>query len=374
MRHPACIAALAVLALLACTAPAWGFPRDRPAQLVLAPSGSDSGPCTSAAPCVSLQRAFDLATPGSVVELRDGSYPAQELSGDRGGLVTFQPSRGATVTMGGRLTLAGAKNVKLVGFNFPRSDAQYELLFDACNSNVTIQNSTGRRFFILEGNSDITFDGGSWGGYSNPGDEDSAIGTAGATGPNRVCDGAIAGPAHNIVFDHFVWHDIFWGKTVAQWGGAHPDCFEINGNVDGLTIRNSLFLRCQDSFLAIYTNQGNVSNVTVERTIFKDLGDTTWYGSQWVSDQSTGRTCGNIVFRNNLWLPNNPQGQYAFSSIRSECVPGPGESPVQISGNVFEAPPMPNDCATMTSHPFDTVWRSNLFLLVTPARPACVTR
>jgi hypothetical protein len=374
MHRAPFIATVAALALLACTAPAWGGPRDRGAPLVLSPGGNDAGPCTSAAPCASLQRAFDLATPGSVVELQNGSYPEQELGGDRGGLVTFKPARGATVTMGGRLTLAGAKNVKLVDFNFPRSDPSYELLFDACNANITLQNSTGRRFVILEGNSGITFDGGSWGGYSNPGDEDSAIGTAGATGPDRTCNGAIAGRVHDVLFDHFVFHDVFWGKTEAQWGGSHPDCFEINGNVDGVTIRNSAFVRCQDSFLAIYTNQGNVSNVTVEHTLFKDLGDTTWYGSQWLSDDSTGRTCGNIAFRGNLWLPNNPHGQYAFSSIRSECRPAPGESPVQIVGNLFMAPPMPDDCATMTAAPFGTVWRGNLFLMVSAARPPCVTR
>ena len=368
------VGVLAAIALLACTAPAWGMPRDRPAQLVLAPGGNDSGPCTSSAPCATLQRAFELASPGSVVELRNGTYASQELGGDRGGIVTFRPARGATITMGGRLTLAGAKNVKLVGFNFPRSDPQFELLLDACNTNVTLQDSTGRRFFMLEGNTGITFDGGSWGGYSDPGDEDSAIGTAGATGPDRLCDGAPAGPVHDVVFDHMTFHDVFWGKTVPQWGGSHPDCFEINGNVDGLTIRNSAFVRCQDSFLAIYTNQGNVSNVTIERTIFTGLGDTTWYGSQWLSDDSTGRTCGNIVFRNNLWLPNNPHGQYPFSSIRSECRPGPGESPVQIVANVFQAPPVQNDCVTMTGPPFNTVWRSNIFLLVTRDRPACVSR
>jgi hypothetical protein len=372
MRRAAFIAPLAAVALLACTAPAWGGPRDRGAPLVLSPGGSDAGPCTSAAPCASLQRAFDLATPGSTVELRNGSYPEQELSGDRGGLVTFQPSRGATVTMGGRLTLAGAKNVKLVGFNFPRSDASYELLFDACNANITLQNSTGRRFFILEGNSGITFDGGSWGGYSSPGDEDSAIGTAGTTGPDRICNGTVAAPVHDVVFDHMIFHDVFWGKTAAQWGGSHPDCFEINGYVDGLTIRDSAFIRCQDSFLAIYTNQGNVSNITVERTLFLNLGDTTFYGSQWVS-LVPGSTCSSIVFRNNLWMPNNRGAQYPFSSIRANCPPAAGQAPVQITGNLFQAPPMPNDCAVMTAAPYGTVWRNNVFLTTTANRPACVS-
>lgn len=359
-----------VLLAAALVALAGGWGGTTPASLFVAPAGSDAGACTAAAPCASFQRAFELAAPGAIVDVRAGTYPSQELSGDRGGVVTFRAD-GGRVRMGGRLTLAGVANVRLVDFDFPRVDPVFDLLLDACNANVTLERSTGRRFFILEGNANVTFLGGSWGGYSSPGDEDSAVGTAGWNGPNRTCDGRPAPPARNIVFDGVVFHDVFWGKREAEWGGAHPDCFEVNGYVDGLTIRNSAFVRCQDSFLAIYTDQGNVSNVTVERTLFKDLGDTTWYGSQWVS--SGGRTCGSIVFRNNVWLPNNPNGRYPYSSIRSQCVPAPGEAPAEIVANVFQAPPTPNDCATFTAPPYGALWRRNLFLKVTAERPACVS-
>jgi hypothetical protein len=366
-------------AVLAAAATAWqaqaatrGDGRRVAADFYLAPNGDDAAPCTRATPCLTLQRAFDLAGPGDLVELARGTYPSQDLSGDRGGLVTFRPALGATITMGGRLTLAGARHVKLVDFNFPRSDPVFELLFDACNSDVTIENSTGRRFFILEGNSNITFAGGSWGGYSNPGDEDSAIGTSNWNGPGRLCGGRLAPPAHDIVFDHFTWHDVFWREGVDEWGGSHPDCFEINGYADGVVIRNSTFIRCQDSFLAIYSDQGDVTNVTVQNTVFQDLGDTTWYGSQWVSD-NTGHSCGNVLFQGNVWMPNNPRAHYPFSSIRANCVPPAGAGPVQIVGNLFEAPPMPSDCARDTAPPYGTVWRDNRFLMVSPDRPACTS-
>jgi hypothetical protein len=359
----------AALAALACAGVAGGRPR-AVAALYLTPAGNDAADCTLAAPCSTLQRAFTLAAPGDTVQLAPGTYPGQQLSGDRGGLVTFAAAPGARVTMGGRLTIAGASHVKLVNFDFPRSDPQYELFFDACNTDVTLDNSTGRRFLIIEGNSHITFDGGYWGGYSTPGDEDSAIGTGGSDGPDRQCNGAIAPPAHDIVFDRFTWHDVYWGKTVAEWGGAHPDCFEINGYADGITIRNSSFIRCQDSFLAIYPEQGDVTNVTVQNTLFLGLGNTTWYGSQWESDDFT-HFCGNVLFQGNLWLPNNPGAHYPFSSIRAFCTPPPGAGPVQIVGNIFQAPPVPEDCAREIAPPYNTVWRNNIFLLAGPSRPPC---
>jgi hypothetical protein len=334
-----------------------------PAAFFLSPTGADGGTCAQASPCKSLQRALTIADAGAVVELAPGRYPGQSLTGGKAGsAITFRPAAGGRVTMGGRLTLAGVRNVRLVDFDFPRSDAQYELLIDSCNSGVTFVSSTGRRFVMLEGNGNITFQGGSWGGYSNPGDEDSAIGTSGATGPTRSCGGSAAPPSHDVLFDGITFHDNFWGKSESQWGGSHPDCFEINGYVDGLTIRNSTFVRCQDSFLAIYSDQGDVKNVTVENNTFTDLGDTTYYGSQWVSEGKPYK-CGGIVFKGNTWRPNNPHGQYPYSSIRPQCQPPAGTAPAQIVGNDFQKGPPPTTCATSKSALYRTVWRDNTFQL-----------
>ena len=333
-----------------------------PATVFLAPGGSDAAACSEAAPCRSLQRGLNAAAPGAIVQLAPGRYPGQSLGGGKGQTVTFRPAAGGRVTMGGRLTLAGVRNVRLVDFDFPRSDPQYELLIDSCNSGLTLTNSTGRRFVILEGNGPLTFEGGSWGGYSTPGDEDSAMGTSGATGPTRSCGGKPAPPTHDVLFDGVTFHDNFWGKPESQWGGSHPDCFEINGYVNGVTIRNSKFLRCQDSFLAIYSDQGNVANVTVENNTFTDLGNTTYYGSQWVSGGKPYK-CGGIVFRGNVWRPNNPNGRYAYSPLRTECEPPAGVAPAQVIGNDFQKGPQPGDCARFKAPPYRTVWRDNTFRL-----------
>jgi hypothetical protein len=336
-----------------------------PASVFLAPGGADGGACSEAAPCRSLQRGLSVAAPGAVVQLAPGRYPGQSLTGGKSETVTFRPAAGGRVTMGGRLTLAGARNVRFVDFDFPRSDPQYELLLDACNSGITLTGSTGRRFVILEGNGPLTFEGGSWGGYSNPGDEDSAMGTSGATGPSRSCGGKPAPPTHDVLFDGITFHDNFWGKPESQWGGSHPDCFEINGYVDRVTIRNSTFVRCQDSFVAIYSDQGDVAHVTVENNTFTDLGNTTYYGSQWVSGGKPYK-CGGIVFKGNTWRPNNPNGRQPYSPLRTECEPPPGVAPAQVIGNDFQKGPQPGDCARFKSAPFRTVWKDNTFRLGSP--------
>src|SRR5205807_7323783 len=117
-------------------------------------------------------------------------------------------------------------------------------------------------FLILEGNTRITFRGGSWGGYATPGQDDSAIGTAGAAGPERMCNGQVAPPAHAILFDGVTFHDVFWRVPETAWGGSHPDCVELNGYVDGVIIRNSLFVRCASTFTELNPDQGDITNVT----------------------------------------------------------------------------------------------------------------
>lgn len=333
-----------------------------PMTVFLSPQGSDSHRCSRTAPCLTLRRGLAVARPGATVELVPGTYPSQTLRGGQSGLVTFRGADGGRVSFAGRLTLEGVRNVRLVGFDFPRSDPLYELLFDACNSNVTLVGSTGRRFVIIEGNSGIRFLGGAWGGYGRPGDEDSAIGTSGATGPSRMCDGRLAAPAHNLVFDGMTFHDNFWRVPESKWGGSHPDCFEINGYAYGITIRNSTFIRCQDSFLGLYPDQGDVTDVTIDHNRFIDLGDTTYYGSQWVSED-TGHKCGGIVFSDNLWLPNNPGARYPYSSLRTACEPPRGVPPARVIGNDFQKGPVRSDCTQFTAPPYRTVWRNNTFRL-----------
>jgi chitodextrinase len=347
----------------ACGAP----PPPAVGTVYLSPNGSDANACTLVAPCVTLQRGFDASSAGGTVELAGGTYPSQSVTGDKGDPdVVFRPA-GATVSFSGRVTLQNAKHMTFSNLGFSRTDQYRDLEFHSCNVDITLVNATGRRFQMFEGNRDITFQGGDWGGYDTAGMTlDNAIGTRGAAGPTVTCPGDGAPrPTQNVLFDGVTWHDVFWGKAPAEWGGAHPDCFEINGFVDGLTIRNSTFIRCGDSFFGLYGDQGNVVNVTVENNLFQDLGNYTWFGMQWASVGKPYK-CGSLVFRNNTWRPNNPGALRPYSPIRTECEPPPGYGPVQITGNSFQNGPVDTDCVRFLTVPYNTVWQGNEFTLGLP--------
>jgi chitodextrinase len=380
------------------------------ADFFVASDGSDdaANSCSAAAsPCETFQAAFDRAGSGDVVQVAGGSYPSQTITGDRGGVVTFRPAAGATLTMSGTLFIERAKHVKLVDFNFPRSDPTWELAIETCNDDVTLQNSTGRRFFILEGNSNITFHGGSWGGYATPDDADSGIGTSNGVGladPAGLarCGEEIAPPAHNVLFDGVTFHDVFWnagctsagticglpfgvgctteiGTCTDGWGFSHPDCLEINGYVDGVTIENSTFVHCGNTMLSLFTDQGNVDNVVVRNNTFRDMAPTTYYGMQW-TDTTEGYTCSGDKFLNNTYTPNTPDAWQAGAPPRFECNLAPGGVPTEVAGNRFQVAPNSIDCQISLTensaeytpaHEYRTAWHDNLFEETSADYPPC---
>ena len=142
---------------------------------------------------------------------------------------------------------------------------------------MTVENVTAKAFAIFEGSEAVTIKGGSYGGYNIPSfEEDSAIGV---TGP-ASCNGS-SPPARNIVLDGVHMHDSYWPvHSREDFGTSHPDCFQIIGNVDGLTIRNSLFERCGDSFIGAFPDQGDFTNVVIEHNTFRQLGGFTYFGMQ----------------------------------------------------------------------------------------------
>jgi len=307
---------------------------------------------------------MNVAAAGDRIEMASGSYSGQSLGGDSGGPVTFVAQPGAQ--MGGRLVLQGLRHVTFEGLAFPRSDPLWELQLDSCNTDITFHNVVGRRFLIFEGNSQITFSGGSWGGYSNYGDEDSGIGTTGATGPTRSCNGAPAPMSSDILFDQVTFHDVHWGQTVAQ-SGSHPDCMAIDGYVDGVTFHNSTFTRCANSFLMVTPDQGPIYRLTLDGNTFSDLGNDSYFGIQLTD--SGGKGCGDYVFKNNQYHPNNPNGNYPYSSIRTNCAPSSGHSSTEVTGNVFQKGPPSNECAIYLNPPYSTRWHDNTFEMA----PACGT-
>jgi hypothetical protein len=358
------LAATAAVAALLVVPAAHG---SSPAVLYVAPNGDDGGACTRTAPCASFDRAYHAAQPGATVLVAPGTYPAQELSADPTKtsrldvVIRPVPGRGR-VLVDGRLSFTGVHHLTMSRIDVGRSDPYWDLLFQPCNADVTLADVGGGRYLgITGGNSDITLLGGDWGDYGAPGEHDSAIGGAGD--PGDTCDGAPVQPIRNLVLEGVTFHDSFWGETPEQWGGAHPDCLEIDGDVASMTIRDSSFLRCGDSFIGLYGDLGGpTENVTIERSRFVDGATYGYWGIQ-MTDDGHPYHCSGIVFRNNLYHPNSTTAPQPYTPIRTTCS---GAVPTRVIGNVFQAGPNDFGCSVFTSAPFDTVWDRNLFEYADP--------
>jgi hypothetical protein len=332
---------------------------------------------------LSFDRAYHLASPGQVVEVAGGTYPAQSVTSDPSKTsasdVVFQPAAGASVSFSGRFTVA-ASHLALKGlhFHFAPTGSDRSLMVEACSDDVTFDQTTGEVFSVLEGTSNITFSGGSWGGYglSTPGQFDSAIGTAGGSGPARSCNGAIAPPAHNIVIDGVHFHDVFWDAQCqsgcAQAAApAHPDCFEIDGYQDGVTIKNSTFTRCFATFMQINPDGGPIKNLTIENNSFQDLGRDSYWGIQISCMQPA--TCGNIVFRNNSYVGGTRAADGTGRPLLTRGLPMAGYSPIQVTNNIFDWSPDAYNCTIMTGPDNLAVWDHNIFHHTVGADAPCGT-
>jgi hypothetical protein len=354
----------ASVAAAAVIAPAAGAGGASP--LYVSATGSDSGPCTRAAPCASFDRAYHAARPGQTVLVAGGTYPGQDLSADpakKGGPdVVIQAAGDGEVLVDGRLSFTGVKHLTMRQISIGRSDAYWDLLFQPCNEDVTLDQVGGGRWIgVTGGNSNVTLLGGSWGGYGRPGDHDSAIGGAGD--PGDTCDGQPVQPVRNLVFDGVTFHDSFWGLTPVQWGGAHPDCLEIDGYVASMTIRNSTFTRCGDSFIGIYGDlDGPTENVVMEHDLFLDGATYGFWGIQ-ITDDGHPYHCSGIVFRDNVYRPNSATAPIPYTPIRTVCS---GKVPTRVTGNVFQVGPNSYACGVFMSAPWNTVWAHNRFEIGDP--------
>lgn len=326
------------------------------ARLAVATNGSDAGDCSLARPCRTFDRAFNVARAGDVVRVAGGEYPGQSITGSRGGMVTFEAAPKARVLLTGPLQLTSASSVGVRGLEISHSVPAPGLIIGPCSSNLIVENVVAKAFAIFEGTVGATIKGGSYGGYNTPSvEEDSAIGTSGAG-----CNGSTP-PSRNIVLDGVDFHDSYWPvHSRADFGTSHPDCFQIIGNVVGLTIRNSLFQRCGDSFIGGFPDQGDFSNVVIENNTFRQLGGFTFFGMQ-ISGQTHPYQCSNVTIRGNYYWPDNPTAPSPNSGIRLAC---PNSS---IVGNLFQQAPTKDFCELQSKGEIPVSYSDNVFV----AGPPC---
>jgi hypothetical protein len=340
--------AVAAAALGACGiagAGTFGSAQTPEAQLRVSPTGDDAT-CTrgrNTPPCRTFARAFALALANDLIAVAGGAYPGESLSGDK--KVTFQVTAGQSVTMAGRFTAENLFNVTFKGPVRVTGDQHVDLMFDGCGSNLVFENWSGNVFAIIGGNSNITLRGGDWGAYSTPDKSDSGL-----VGLDRGCGSSIV---RNVLIERVRFHDVLYGPETT-WGNSHPDCLESSGNVDGITIRNSIFERCGNTFIGFYTDFGDITNVTIENSLFRSIGPSTFWSSQ-VGANAEGRQCSGLVFRYNTYDPNNPTASEPNAPPLFTC------SGARVYGNIFRKGPGPQGDQGRACQGNGQIWTYNVF-------------
>jgi hypothetical protein len=242
------------------------------ATLYVAPGGS--GPaCTSQAPCGSLDQAYRTADPGDSVDVAAGSYPGQTVSRD-----ASKPMGSAKVTFRaqGVVMLSAfsswANDVHYIGFRLPTPSGQATI---RAGRNVVMDDFRAAKPYIWAVTSssaigdtiqNVTIKGGDFGPHVSCGG-----------GFQIKSDGRISsagGVPRDITIDGATFHDF---TITAACPDAHLDCLHSFNGVQGLTIKNSRFYRCQHFGMLI----NSASDVVIENNFieggifgFKLRGDT----------------------------------------------------------------------------------------------------
>jgi hypothetical protein len=224
------------------------------ANLALAPNGSDSNPCTPAAPCRTFDRAYRLALPGQIVDVAAGTYGAQVISLDPSKmseldvLLRRRPGETAPVVVRGSFDVYG-RHVELQGIRFPwgwsvRQGAEDVTFRDTQTSVFSI--GSARRISILGGEI------GPW--------------TATNSGDPKIAKSAPTSlPPTEILVDGVRFRDI----VRPPGSGLHIECLQI-GSANGVVVRNSTFERCavHGVFVQSYGSGYTLANVRIENNVF----------------------------------------------------------------------------------------------------------
>ena len=267
-------------------------------SVFISPAGNDANRCTTASPCQSLNRAYRMAKPGRVVQVRAGSYGAQTIEDDpsknRPGLadVVFRPAPGATarfanVTISARhIVFAGTGTAN--GFTF----GSWTAAFGA--SDITFRDVSTQIFNILSA-SHISVIGGQVGPWdSSPAGEDSQVKALSGTDP----------PPTDILIARVYFHDI----TKSVYPDYHTDCLQF-GSGQHVVIRNNTFIRCADADLFVRSwgrgPSDQLRDFVIEHNIFGPT-HTGYFALQLSDSEVGGDFCDSFVFRYNVVIGQPP--------------------------------------------------------------------
>jgi len=278
-----------------------------------------------------MQRGFAVAQAGQTVSMAAGSYPAQYL---------INAHRNVTFRAAGPVVIAN------------------ELWFE-CTTGITVDGGVGggieaRDLRVARGNRNLVVRFTEHGGGSyttNNEDDPVVVGDVSANGAN--C--STGNQSDGVTLDGMRVHDYFWQIDP---GSAHPDCMQFYGGSNNVTIRNSLFERCAESFIGSYGDFGTISNTVIEDSIFRDIstvGKGTYFTSQFGCDNIPHAQQG-ITIRRTTWMPNTLGIEGTGISLRSDC------PNFLVENNTFQYGPSQWACDDWNQQWNNTVvWRNNTF-------------
>jgi Bacterial TSP3 repeat len=225
------------------------------ADLFLTAGGSDSAACSAAAPCKSLNRAYQVASPGDVIELGGGSYGSQTIQRDTGLTssedVVFRPAPGESVTLG--TVNVQASHVTIEGMGATDLNARVTDPYQYDVSDITFRNMEARNFMVMSA-SNVNVIGGDYGpasacGGSYGGSNNSIRRFAEAGAPNPT----------DILIEGVRIHDV----VSHNFSQCHIEGLAIFAG-NGVTVRNSKFWGNSVYDIFLQSNSGPVSNLLIE--------------------------------------------------------------------------------------------------------------
>ncbi len=260
------------------------------ASLFISPTGSDSNPCTSTQPCLTMGHAYEKAAPGETVQMLAGSYSGQTLNGQSSKTssshVVFMPAAGASVKVTGtmyvfasHLTIEGVTVQDVVIGNYDQTPGRPN------PTDVTLQNLTGRDFEI-DSATHVTVEGGSWGPAS-------ACGGPYGGGNNSIRQPIASQPPENIVINDTTIHDVQSYNLV----GCHIEGLAIFAG-NHVTVSNSKFYgnSVYDVFMQANSG-GSPNNVTLAHNWLAEAVDNSGANGRAVGS-SNGVALGNELSAN----------------------------------------------------------------------------
>lgn len=234
------------------SAPAPAVPTLPPATRFVAPGGNDAATCGVGAPCASMDRAYQVAAPGEVVEVAGGSYGSQTINASAGkpsdsAPVIIRAAAGQGVSLG-YLSIS-AKRVEVRGITtngwyiHPGADG------------VTLRGVVSTSATFIETAHGVSLLGGE---IRNVDSKD---------GLQVKTHAGAEGSPRDLLIDGLYIHDI----TMNRDPSAHAECIQVMAGRN-VTIRNSRFNNCGTQGVFFKEDVGGViDGVLVENSWFGKL-------------------------------------------------------------------------------------------------------